>query len=44
MVGVSLDGLMIAVLPVTSAATVMPARIASGKFHGGITMPTPSGM
>ena len=39
MVGVSLEGLMTTVLPVTSAATVMPARIASGKFHGGITTP-----
>ncbi len=44
MVGVSLEGLITTVLPVTSAATVMPARIASGKFHGGITTPTPSGM
>ena len=33
----------ITVLPVTRAATVMPARMASGKFHGGITTPTPSG-
>ena len=43
MVGVSLDGLITTVLPVTSAATVMPAMIASGKFHGGIITPTPSG-
>ena len=38
------DGLSTTVLPVTIAAVVMPARIASGKFHGGITTPTPSGM
>jgi hypothetical protein len=44
MVGVSLDGLTMAVLPATSEATVMPTRMASGKFHGGITTPTPSGM
>jgi hypothetical protein len=44
MVGVSLDGLSTTVLPVTSAATVIPAKIARGKFQGGITSPTPSGM
>ena len=43
MVGVSLDGLITTVLPATSAATVMPTRIASGKFHGGMITPTPSG-
>ena len=43
MVGVSLEGLITTVLPVTSAATVMPQRMASAKFHGGITTPTPSG-
>ena len=37
-------GFMMTVLPVTSAATVIPARIASGKFHGAITRPTPRGM
>ena len=42
-VGVSLDGLMTTVLPVTKEAMVMPTRMASGKFHGGITTPTPSG-
>src|SRR6185312_15373547 len=42
-VGVSLEGLITTVLPVTSAAQVMPHKIASGKFHGGITTPTPSG-
>ena len=36
MVGVSLEGLRTTVLPVTSAAMVIPARIASGKFQGGI--------
>ena len=44
MVGVSLEGFSTTVLPVTSAATVIPAMIASGKFHGGITTPTPSGI
>ena len=44
MAGASLDGLRMTVLPVTTAAAVMPAMIASGKFHGGITAPTPSGM
>ena len=43
MVGVSLDGLITTVLPATSAAVVIPTRMASGKFHGGITTPTPSG-
>jgi hypothetical protein len=32
------------VLPVTMLAEVMPVRMALGKFHGGITAPTPSGM
>ncbi len=43
MPGVSLAGLRTTVLPVTIAAVVMPTQIASGKFHGGITAPTPSG-
>src|SRR5580698_582113 len=43
-VGESLDGFRITVLPVTIEAAVMPAIIAKGKFHGGITAPTPSGM
>ena len=43
-VGVSLEGLMITVFPATSAAVAIPARIAKAKFHGGITIPTPSGM
>ena len=33
-----------AVLPQAMAAAVMPAIMASGKFHGGITAPTPRGM
>ena len=44
MPGVSLEGLSTTVLPVTSAAKVMPARMAAGKFQGGITTTTPSGM
>ena len=36
-------GFITTVLPVTSAAVVMPARIASGKFHGAITTATPRG-
>ena len=44
MVGESLDGLRMTVLPVTMAAAVMPAMMAKGKFQGGMTAPTPSGM
>src|SRR5882672_9768335 len=44
MVGESLDGFRTTVLPLTIEASVMPAMIAQGKFHGGITAPTPSGM
>ena len=36
-------GLRITVLPATSAATVMPVGIASGKFQGGMTTATPRG-
>src|SRR6201997_3300580 len=43
-VGESLDGFRITVLPLTIEAIVMPAIMAQGKFHGGITAPTPSGM
>ena len=43
-VGESLDGFTIAVLPVTIAAAVIPPMIAAAKFHGGIITPTPSGM
>ena len=44
MVGESLDGLRITVLPLTMDATTRPAMMAQGKFHGGMTAPTPSGM
>ena len=37
-------GLSTTVLPVTSAATVMPQGMARGKFHGGMTTATPRGM
>ena len=36
-------GFMITALPATSGATVMPHRIASGKFHGAMTAQTPRG-
>ena len=36
-------GFITTVLPVTSAAAVMPVRIASGKFHGAMTAATPRG-
>jgi hypothetical protein len=29
---------------VTMEAAVIPAMMAKGKFHGGMTAPTPSGM
>ena len=38
------EGFSTTVLPATRAAVVMPHRIASGKFHGGMTTHTPSGM
>src|SRR3954471_5562487 len=44
MVGESLEGFKMTVLPQTTAAQVIPAMIAQGKFHGGMTAPTPSGM
>src|SRR5215475_4011982 len=44
MVGESLDGFRTTVLPQAIGASVIPAIIAQGKFHGGITAPTPSGM
>ena len=43
-VGESLEGFRITVFPLTIEASVMPAMIAHGKFHGGITAPTPKGM
>lgn len=42
--GVSELGLRTTVFPATTAAIVIPVRIASGKFHGVTTAPTPSGM
>jgi hypothetical protein len=41
--GVCSAGFTTAVLPVTSAATAIPAQMASGKFHGLITAATPRG-
>ncbi len=41
--GVSDAGLMTTVLPAATGPVAIPARIASGKFHGGITTPAPSG-
>ena len=43
MVGESLDGFRITVLPLTMDATVMPAIMAQGKFQGGILRPRPAG-
>ena len=43
MAGVCSAGFTTAVLPVTSAATVMPQQMANGKFHGLITAATPRG-
>ena len=37
------EGFKMTVLPVTSAAAVIPAMIAKAKFHGGSTTPTPRG-
>ena len=44
MVGESLDGFRMTVLPQTIEARVIPAMMAQGKFHGGMTAPTPSGI
>jgi len=44
MTGVALAGFRTAVLPVTIVADVIPVTMAFGKFQGGITTPTPSGM
>ena len=43
MPGVCSAGLNTTVLPVTSAAVTMPVGIASGKFQGAMTTPTPRG-
>lgn len=40
--GLSPDGLKITVLPATSAADTIPVGIATGKFQGAITSPTPT--
>ncbi len=42
--GESLDGFITTVFPVTIADEVIPTKIARGKFQGGITTPTPSGI
>ena len=42
--GESLEGFRTTVFPATTAAEVIPARIASAKFQGGTTTPTPRGM
>jgi hypothetical protein len=42
--GEVLAGLSTTVLPVTKEALVIPVMMAAGKFHGGMTAPTPSGM
>ena len=44
MVGAVEAGFSTTVFPVTSAAAVIPPMMAAGKFHGGITSTTPSGM
>ena len=41
MSGVCSAGLKHTVLPATSAAVTMPVGMASGKFHGAMTTPTP---
>ena len=43
MTGVGPAGLTMTGLPATSAALVMPVRMASGKFQGAITRATPRG-
>ena len=42
--GVGFDGLWITPAPAASAAKVPPAGMASGKFHGGVTSTTRSGV
>src|ERR671933_430531 len=44
MAGASEEGFKTTVFPVTKEAAVIPAMMASGKFQGGMTTPTPSGM
>ena len=43
MIGACSAGFMSTQLPVTSAAAVMPVRIARGKFHGAMTAARPRG-
>src|ERR1700757_4929235 len=43
-VGESLDGFRMTEFPHTTAAEVIPAMMANGKFQGGITAPTPRGI
>ena len=43
MSGVWSEGFIMTALPATTAAAVIPVRIASGKFQGAMTMPTPRG-
>ena len=43
MPGVCSAGLNRTVLPVTSAAVTIPQGMASGKFQGAMTTPTPRG-
>ncbi len=42
-IGVFEAGLSTTVLPAATGPIVIPTRIASGKFHGGITTPAPMG-
>lgn len=44
MTGVSELGFTTTAFPATTAAIVMPVRIARGKFQGETITPTPSGM
>ncbi len=43
MIGVSLAGFITTVLPVISAPTLIPTKIAAGKLNGAITAHTPYG-
>ena len=41
--GVAEAGLITTVFPAATGPTAIPAKIASGKFHGGMTTPVPIG-
>ncbi len=41
--GVFEAGLSTTVLPAATGPTVVPVKMARGKFHGGMTTPAPSG-